>query len=142
MRRHQSLIPLSRFHRSILFLALIAKKNAPPVKGYPPTLTGKIEYAQSFYEQRLKPHFKLEEEKLLSFVKGRNDQLDQLIDEILKEREELKQLFNALENGSQAETALHNLGVALEKHIRKEERELFQMIQETLGDEELDRLSW
>ena len=35
MKRHDKLIPLSRFHRSCLFLALMAKDNAPNIKNYP-----------------------------------------------------------------------------------------------------------
>ena len=140
MKRHPTLIPLSRFHRSILFLALIAKKNAPPVKGYPTSLPGKIDYAKSFYDQKLKGHFQWEDEKLFSFIKGRNEQLDQLASEMLKEREELKRLFAALDDNSDTEATLHDLGIALEKHIRKEEREFFQMIQEVFTDQELDQL--
>ena len=140
MKRHPSLIPLSRFHRSVLFLALIAKKNGPPIKGYPTSLLGKMDYAKSFYDQKLKGHFQWEEEKLFAFIKGRDEQLDQLAGEMLKQREKLKLLFAALDDDSDAEAALHDLGIALEKHIRKEEREFFQMIQEVFTDRELDQL--
>lgn len=140
MKRHESLVPLSRFHRSVLFLALVAKKNAPAVKGYPTTPEGKRDYAISFYENRLKDHFRVEEEKLLPAVRGKNGDLDKLTDEIISEHEGLKILFKELVNSQNLETDLDRLGVALEKHIRKEERQFFQLVQQTLTPRELDQL--
>ena len=140
MKRHESLVPLSRFHRSVLFLALVTKKNAPSVKGYPTTLEGKRDYAISFYENRLKDHFRVEEERLLPAVRGKNNDLDKLTDEIISEHEALKLLFKELVNSQNLEADLDKLGVALEKHIRKEERQLFQLIQLTLTPLELDQL--
>lgn len=141
MKRHNSLIPLSKFHRSVLFLALVAKKNAPNVKGYPTTLEGKKDYALSFYERQLKDHFLLEEQKLFPAILGKNHDLDRLVDQIILEHQALKALFHKLANSNNLEYDLDKLGVALEKHIRKEERELFQQVQKTLTQEELDQLA-
>lgn len=140
MKRHDSLVPLSKFHRSVLFLALVTKKNAPPVKGYPSTLEGKKDYAISFYERLLKGHFQLEEEKLLPAIRGKSQVLDKLVDEVILEHRELKFLFGQLLNSQNLECDLDKLGTALEKHIRKEERELFQQVQKTLTPQELERL--
>lgn len=140
MKRHQSLIPLSKFHRSVLFLALVAKKNAPPVKGYPSSPEGKKDYALSFYERQLKDHFKLEEEKLLPAVKGKNKDLDKLIDDIVSEHRELGELFDQLQKSKNLEFDLNNLGVALEKHIRSEERQFFQKVQQILTPDEMEAL--
>ena len=141
MKRHDSLVPLSRFHRSVLFLALIAKKNSPPIKGYPTTLNEKKNYALSFFEQKLEAHFQFEEEKLLPNIRGKNKELDELADEIVREHLELRKFFKALRYGNNPEAELNNLGVALEKHIRKEERKLFQMIQRALTRDELNQLT-
>ena len=140
MKRHDSLVPLSRFHRSVLFLALIAKKNSPPIKGYPATVKEKKNYALSFYEHKLEAHFQFEEEKLLPNIRGKNKELDQLADEIVLEHLELRRFFKALRNENNPEIELNNLGVVLEKHIRKEERKLFQQIQKTLTTQELNEL--
>ena len=140
MRRHESLIPLSRFHRSILFLALISKKNAPDVQGYPKTLEGKISYAIPFYEKKLQPHFRQEEEKLFPFIKNRHQALDRLVDELLFERKELHLLFGKLK-ASKNEAVLNKIGELLEKHVRKEERQLFQKVQEIIPGEELQKFS-
>ena len=140
MKRHDSLVPLSKFHRSVLFLALVAKKNAPPVKGYPTSLEGKKDYALSFYERRLKDHFLLEEKKLFPAIKGKDHDLDRLVDQVILEHQELTALFQKLQNSHDLESDLDNLGVTLEKHIRREERELFQQVQKTLTPQELDLL--
>ncbi len=137
MKRHESLIPLSRFHRSILFLALISKKNAPEIRGYPTSLKGKINYAITFYEGKLREHFQTEEKRLLPWIKGREPGLDQLVNEILQERQELDHLFHQLKKDRKEHT-LNTFGELLEKHIRKEERQLFQKIQEVVPDRELN----
>ena len=141
MKRHNSLIPLSKFHRSVLFLALVTKKNAPDVKGYPTTLEGKKDYALSFYERQLRDHFLLEEQKLFPAILGKNHDLDQLVDQIMLEHQKLKALFDKLANSNDLEYDLDQLGVTLEKHIRREERELFQQVQKILTEEELDQLA-
>jgi len=140
MKRHDGLVPLSRFHKSVLFLALIAKKNSPPIKGYPTTLKEKENYALSFYDHQLEAHFQFEEEKLLPKIRGKNRELDVLADEIVREHLELRKLFQALRYGNNPDAVLNSLGVELEKHVRKEERKLFQMIQRVLTPEELDQL--
>jgi len=140
MKRHDSLVPLSRFHRRVLFLVLIAKKKSPPIKGYPRTLKGKKNYALSFYENELEAHFQFEEEKLLPNIRGKNKELDKLADEIVREHMELRKFFNVLLNGDNPEAELNDLSVALGKHIRKEERKLFQTIQKTLTSQELNQL--
>ena len=135
MKRHESLIPLSRFHRSCLFLALIAKENAPAVKGYPTEINEKISYANSFFIRRLRPHFD-REEKLWSFVANKSEELAKIVDELSIERTTLILLFQKL-NENCTKATLHEMGTLLEKHVRKEERVLFQQIQKDLTDEEL-----
>ena len=137
MKRHPSLIPLSRFHRSVLFLALVCKKNAPPVKGYPTDLEGKRDYAISFYHGPLKKHIHTEENRLFPTVSGKNAELDQMIFELKEEHGLLDQLFKKLGQSTQLFNDLDELGQLLEKHVRKEERQFFQLIQASFSEEEL-----
>jgi hemerythrin-like domain-containing protein len=130
MKRHPYLIAFSRFHRSILFLALIAKKNAPNVKGYPEKIEDKIEYALAFYRQLLLLHFEMENTKVLNEFSGKDAGLDDLIQNVRKDREAICEMFENLSKDKLNFTLFHELGERLEKHVRKEERELFQMIQE------------
>lgn len=140
MKRHDKLIPLSRFHRSCLFLALMAKENAPNIKNYPNEIPEKIDYAISFYHGPLRTHF--EKEALLwAQVKDKSDELSIIVNDLSKERHELNDLFELLESERYTKT-LHELGKLLEKHVRKEERVLFQQIQSDLTEEELLDLTY
>ena len=50
-------------------------------------------------------------------------------------------LVKSLEKTEQLENTLDELGQLLEKHIRKEERELFIVIEKSLTENELEELS-
>jgi iron-sulfur cluster repair protein YtfE (RIC family) len=141
MKRHPSLIPLSRFHRSVLFLALVCKKNAPPVKGYPADDEGKRDYALTFYSTRLRQHMDLEEQKLFPTVARVNHVLKALTEELSAEHKNLDQLFTELQSTEDLPETLDQLGKLLESHVRKEERQFFQLIQESLDETELARLN-
>lgn len=139
MKRHEYLIPFSRFHRSLLFLALIAKENAPKVKGYPEKVEDKIAYALTFYENDIVPHFEEEKIKVFNHFKGYSEKLDNIILELENERLELTSLFERLKRDKNNEAILYRIGLLLEQHVRKEERVLFQTLQK-YAKEELDRL--
>jgi hypothetical protein len=128
MKRHEALIPYSRFHRKILALALISKSNAPDVKGYPTKIDDKIDFALVFYENELSFHFSEEKNKIFDLYKNQDHEIDLLIEVLLKEREEIKLLFQQL-SIKREELLLNNLGELLEKHVRKEERQFFQLLQ-------------
>jgi len=139
MKRHESLISLSRFHRSCLFLALIAKPKAPAIKGYPTEISAKISYALMFYQNELLPHFEIEE-RLWNYVAPKSKALTELIAVMTTERAQLNESFSVLAD-DQSEENLNSMGLLLETHIRKEERALFQQIQEDLSENELQQLS-
>lgn len=128
MKRHEKLIPYSRFHRKILFLALISKSNAPDVKGYPTKINDKIDFAIAFYKDELYEHFEDEKSNLLEVYKGIDHKLDLLINDLIQERKEIKLLFSHLSE-KRKESILNKLGESLEKHVRKEEREFFELLQ-------------
>jgi iron-sulfur cluster repair protein YtfE (RIC family) len=140
MKRHESLIALSHDHHHGLMLAQLIKKGAPEYKGLPTDIIGKVKYAEEAWEKELKVHFNNEEKILFPFVRGKDAKLDQLIDEILVEHKQIKKLFDKLNKSSDKEAVLNNLGILLEKHIRQEEREVFQKIQ-TLFKDELNELN-
>ncbi len=140
MRRHESLVALSRFHRSVLFLAQMAKRNGPSFKGYPTDAEGKAAYAVNFFDKSLREHFLLEDQRLLPRVSGKTPELGRLAREIQAEHIHLTNLFEALRTPADLEEKLDDLGIALEKHVRKEERQLFQQIQEAFSESELQEL--
>jgi hemerythrin-like domain-containing protein len=138
MRRHKSLIKLSREHHKGLLLAQLLKKDAPAYRGLPTDLQGKIEYAQKEWRTRILPHFDSEDNILFPLVINHDESIDMLIAEIKQEHIELKVLFAAISEEPNAKELLNKIGQMLESHIRKEERLLFQKLQSVIDDEKLD----
>lgn len=134
MKRHPTLAHLSRDHHPALILSQLLKRNAPAYKGLPADTGGKIDYALKFYREELLTHF-TQEEKMMELLKGINPQLDALIDEIKREHLLLHQLFAGLKQKEDPISAMDDLGNTLDKHIRKEERELFPMIENNCDEQ-------
>ena len=140
MKRHDSLAPLSREHHAALILARLLQKGAPVFKGLPSDAAGKAVYASRFYQNKLLPHFTAEENVVLLHIKGASLQLDRLAEDIIREHKVIKLLFEMIPGEDHLEEHLDSVGVALEKHIRKEERELFPLIQSTCNETILDAI--
>lgn len=134
MKRHPSLIPLSREHHGALILSRLLQKDAPPYIGLPHEPVGKAKYALKFYREELKKHF-AEEEKILPVIRGVNSELDKLMQDMVTEHRELDQLFNSINEQDDLALHLDKLGRAMEVHIRKEERQIFPLIQDSCSDE-------
>lgn len=140
MKRHPALHPLSQDHHQGLILAQQLKKGAPQYKRMPSTLEEKKNYTISFYNNELKNHFKEEEEIIFPLGKNRAPEVDIMINEIVDEHRTMEKLVNEIENTIELENVLDEFGWLLEKHIRKEERNLFPAIEEILSEGELSEL--
>src|SRR5207244_1058553 len=106
-------------------------------KSLPQNIKDKAAYALSFYNKELVKHFKLEEQTF-ALLTGIDNSLDTLIQAIVSEHKQLHKLFESIDGHSDLPLHLDTLGKMLEAHIRKEERELFPLIQDTC-DEDLLR---
>lgn len=133
MKRHPSLAHLSRDHHGALILAKLLQKDAPAYKGLPTDTAGKAAYAIDFYKRELITHFEAEE-KALSMVKGTNPSLDALVQTIFDEHQQLHKSFKNIVPAAVLPGELDEIGLALEKHVRKEERELFPLIESTCAE--------
>ncbi|MDB5278248.1 MAG: Hemerythrin cation binding domain protein [Ferruginibacter sp.] len=140
MKRHPSLAHLSRDHHGALLLARLLQKNAPVYNGLPADVAGKAAYALNVYHKELVPHFAAEEH-ILQWVTGINGQLDLLVQTIYREHQELHQLFSNFPAEPALESYLDTTGKALEIHIRKEERELFPLMQEWCNEATMDKIN-
>ena len=141
MRRHESLIPLSKQHHQALILAQLLKKDAPQYKGLPVDSAGKREYLLRKFKEHLVPHFDAEENILIPFLLGRNKRIDELSEEIIAEH---KLIVDYVERIGRKEDLIENmnkLGHLISKHVRKEEREYFQLVQEVLPEKDLNKLT-
>lgn len=139
MRRVSALIPLSHDHHQGLILAQMMCKNAPVYTSLPNDVEGKIKHALRAYSEELVPHFENEEKILFPAVKGISEKLDKLMEVILTEHKLLHEIFRKLDT-NRSPDVLDQAGEVLEQHIRLEERELFQLIQEVVPEEILRRL--
>jgi hemerythrin-like domain-containing protein len=141
MKRHIALYSLSHDHHQGLILAQQIKKGVPQYKGMPSTVEGKRDYTIQFYDSELKRHFANEEEILFPAAKNKNAVVDKLIAEIILEHRKMEALIRVLGKTDRFENVLDELGHLLEKHIRKEERELFMEIEKVLSEDELKVIS-
>jgi len=144
MKRHKAIQQLSRDHHKGLLLAQLMKKNAPHYKDLPTDTSGKLQYAVQTFNDELLIHFSDEENFLFSAVKGKSDEIDNLIDELTEGHKYfnekisfLKKWIPTMDNDSELIEKLDEFGKKLEGHIRKEERVLFNLIQEILSEDEL-----
>jgi iron-sulfur cluster repair protein YtfE (RIC family) len=129
--RHPSLVALSHDHHHGLALALRCRKQAlGQLK--PMGVAGLRERAQEFvdfYRDVLIKHFRAEEEVLFPLMREFASASATLVDELIKQHQEITNAIGPLEAGSGLSKLLFDIGDLLERHIRKEERELFPLFE-------------
>lgn len=126
IKRSKSIQPLSRDHHHGLLLCWKIRKGF--YKGVAPERMKK--YNDWFFKEHLLPHFEIEEKYLFPVLGDENE----LIQKALAEHRRLKRLF---EDSKDLVKSLGLIEEELEKHIRFEERELFNEIQKIATEEEL-----
>jgi iron-sulfur cluster repair protein YtfE (RIC family) len=127
--RHWSLIPLSHDHHHGLALGLRCRKQA--LGRLKPMGTEGLrlragEFCE-FFDKQLMPHFRAEEEILFPLMREAVPQSAALLDELICEHQLLKRAAGEIARGAGLSKALFDAGDILERHIRKEERELFPL---------------
>jgi len=130
--RHPSLIPLSQDHHHGLALALRCRKQAlGQIK--PMGAAGLRERAKEFldfYTSNLEAHFRAEEEVLFPALHSAIPATGSVIEELIREHVEIRQTLPRLDAGSGLAKLIFDLGDLLERHIRREERELFPLFEQ------------
>jgi iron-sulfur cluster repair protein YtfE (RIC family) len=129
--RHPSLVPLSHDHHHGLALALRCRKQAlgqlKPMGAA--GLRERTNEFLEFYRTNLVAHFRAEEEVLFPLLRTSLPGNDAMLDELISQHEQLRQAASQLESGSGLAKLIFDLGDLLERHIRKEERELFPLFE-------------
>jgi hemerythrin-like domain-containing protein len=136
MLRDKNLIPLSHQHQQALALC-VRIDRAQPIADVDLN-AWQAEVAQHF-EQEIKIHFSAEERVLFPSARG-HAELIPLVEELVADHAVLRESFSAIEQGRVSSESLQALGQALSAHIRKEERHLFERMQQLMTGEELARL--
>lgn len=93
-------------------------------------------YVHHFFETDLKQHFKLEEEQMFAKLPADNKMRIQAE----QEHKYIYRLVEELQSKADRDSLLHFCDT-LEKHIRFEERQLFNFLQETLTEQELEQIN-
>jgi hemerythrin-like domain-containing protein len=133
MLRDKYLVPLSRQHQHAL--ALCVRINRATLST-PAEIQAWQSEIQQHFEQEIQYHFAAEETDLFP-VARRYKELASLVDELIAEHVVLRNYFAKAAARSLDREDLRQFGETLSGHIRKEERQLFEGIQEYLTPEEL-----
>ena len=130
IRRDKSLMPLSREHHHSLLLCWKIRTGFS--KGVE---TARIKrYADWFFENHLRPHFREEEEHIFPIL-GENHEL---VKKAIGDHRRVSRLFKEQKD---VEKSLNKIEELLESHIRFEERVLFNEIQAVANPEQLEKVT-
>ena len=131
-KRHPGLIPLSHDHHHALALALRCRKQAlGQIK--PTGAEGLRLRAGEFltlYAAELSSHFEAEEKILFPQMSLHVPESEQLIGDLLRDHETMRLAGAKLQAAAGLGKVIFDLGDLLERHIRREERELFPMFEQ------------
>ena len=136
MLRDKNLIPLSRQHQHALALCVRIDRG---LQSDQVDLIAWQTEIQAIFEQEIGSHFSAEEEVLFPAA-SRFPELAATVEELRAEHQALRDLFRRAGSRELEKTDLAVFGETLAKHIRKEERVLFEGMQRAMSAEELARL--
>jgi iron-sulfur cluster repair protein YtfE (RIC family) len=143
MKRHESLVPLSRDHHEGLLLAQRVQKgkSVAPQSDWPEERELQRDRVVDYFDTQLNDHFQAEEEFLFPLADQHLPQEEELTSLLRKQHGQIRSLIAELRtaSGVQVENLLLRLAHVLEGHIRKEERVFFQRIQEGVPEEVLEQ---
>lgn len=126
IKRHEALKPLSREHHHGLLLCWKIRQGFK-MDIHPERMK---KYTDWFQEKYLEPHFAAEENYVFPVLGNDHEK----VKKALADHRRLKRLF---EEDTDIEKALHHIEEELDLHIRFEERDLFNEIQESANEEQL-----
>jgi len=136
MLRDKSLIPLSHQHQHALALCVrIDRAQAIPGANLP---AWQAEIEQHFAHE-IRIHF-LAEEQVLFPAARRFPELVPLVEDLIADHTSLRESFSQAKARAMSAESLPAFAQRLSAHIRKEERQLFERLQELMGPEELAAL--
>lgn len=134
MLRDKSLVPLSRQHQHALALCVrIDRASAIPETD---AAAWQGEISQHFRAE-IRVHFSAEEQFVFPPAR-RFSPLDALVDELLLDHAWLRERFARAEGQQLTPVEITEFASRLSEHIRKEERQLFERLQQFMSRDELE----
>ncbi|MGE5691313.1 MAG: hemerythrin domain-containing protein [Pseudomonadota bacterium] len=131
MTRHPALVPLSHDHHHALVEARRLRRAADDPEADPGPAAAAF---AEFFATATVPHFREEEETLFPLVVDSEEARPVLV-EVLLDHLRLHALAARLERASDVRAAMRELGELLDAHVRREERELFPLIERVAAAE-------
>ena len=142
MKRHRSLIPLSRDHHDGLVLAqrLILGRAKAPRSGWPTDRREQVSRVIEFFNSELRRHFEAEEMHVFPAAVEHLREGADLARQLIDEHDDMRARIRGFEKDPTAnlEERLSSFGECLKEHIRREEGILFERMQEEVDPAELD----
>ena len=136
MLRDKNLVPLSRQHQHALALCVRINRAGP---SSPTELEAWQSEIQQHYEQEIQYHFDAEEAHLFPEA-DKFPELSELVEQLRDEHKRLRRDFAEATARSLDAQRVRDFAELLSTHIRKEERELFEGMQNKMAPEELGRI--
>lgn len=136
MLRDKSLVPLSHQHQRALALCVRIDRAQPIPAADLQAWQAEIE---QHFAQEIKVHFSAEEHVLFPAARHFHELLP-VVEELIVDHAALRQLFSMAEARRMSAESLPAFAQRLSAHIRKEERQLFERLQQLMTSEELAAL--
>ena len=136
MLRDKNLVPLSRQHQHAL--ALCVRINRAHLAS-PAELKAWQSEIQQHFDQEIRYHFEAEEKHLFPATR-QFPELRTLVDQLLAEHASLRDYFARASRYELDSAGLRRFAEMLSSHIRKEERQLFEGMQEKVGPDALAKV--
>ena len=141
VKRHPALIPLSHDHHAELVqarrLRLVSGSEVLEAR-----IAAANDYVAAFFTETVS-HFRVEEERLFPLL-VRHAGSSSLLERVLVEHRDARSLASALQEeaaiGNASTETMVRLADLLDANVRREERELFPLIEQTVPDAELHAL--
>ena len=133
MLRDKNLIPLSRQHQHALALCVRIDRASPIPES--DLAAWQAEIAQHFRAE-IRIHFAAEEQFVFPAARAFSE-LNLLVEELISEHARLRERFAKAEAQGMSAGEIAEFAQGLSAHIRREERELFERLQELMDEGEL-----
>jgi hemerythrin-like domain-containing protein len=134
MLRDKNLIPLSHQHQHALALCVLINRALERGEQNPAEWQDEI---QRLFESELVYHFDAEEQFLFPAAEQIAN-LAALVAELRQQHEQMRRYALSPKNGDLRE--LQEFAATLEAHVRREERELFEAVQQSLTQAQLESI--
>ena len=144
MKRHESLVPLSRDHHFGLIMAqrLILGRATNPRADWPAEREEQVPRLLEFFKSDLHAHFEIEEAHVFPAAGRSMADGDRQVEALIADHDAMRAMIRGLEAdpASGLDERLPAFGHLLKAHIHKEEHQLFEQMQAACDAPELAAL--